>query len=279
MPKKDPQNPSADLGRRAADTLARDIIVGRCPPESVLPKEMELVEQLGISRPTLRSGLQMLEAVGMISRVSGHGTFVRPFAEWSFLSPLLSRWIADFSPPRPAFLRDLFAFRLSIEPVIAMVAARNARGRDLQDMEESFAGMTAHVLDPLDPDCASSPFDDYDLAFHQAIYRATGNMIWTQMIPIIEPALRLVIHRSNADAGELKDSLGRHGQLLTCIRRQDAAGAHAAGLSVLIRTASDLGISLEQVPTTPAYVLVDKEPTPFEEEKRSKPREASAPPR
>ncbi|WP_158240530.1 FadR/GntR family transcriptional regulator [Telmatospirillum siberiense] len=257
MPKMDPQIPSVDLGRRAADTLARDIIVGRFPPESILPKEMALVEHLGISRPTLRSGLQMLETVGMITRVSGHGTFVRPYADWSFLSPLLSRWVADYSPPRPPFLRDLFAFRLSIEPVIAMVAARNARGKDLQDMEEAFAGMTAHGLDPLDPDCVSSPFDDYDLAFHQAIYRATRNLIWTQMIPVIEPALRLVIHQSNADAGELKDSLGRHGALLTCIRRQDAAGAHAAGLSLLLRTASDLGISLEPIPTTQAYVLVN----------------------
>jgi len=256
MPSIEPQIPSVDLGRRAADKLASDIIAGRFPPESVLPKEMELVNQLGISRPTLRSGLQMLESVGMITRVSGHGTFVRPYANWSFLSPLLSRWISEFAPPRPAFLGDLFAFRLAIEPVIAMVAACNARGKDLQDMEDAFAGMAAHVLDQLDPN-RMSPFDDYDLAFHQAIYRATQNLIWTQMTPVLEPALRLVIHQSNTDADELRDSLNRHGELLTCIRRQDAAGAHAAGLSILLRTARDLGISLEQVPTVPAYVLVN----------------------
>jgi DNA-binding FadR family transcriptional regulator len=192
----------------------------------------------------------------MITRVSGRGTFVRPYANWSFLSPLLSRWISEFAPPRPAFLCDLFAFRLAIEPVVAMVAASNARGKDLHDMEDAFAGMTAHVLDPLDPE-RMSPFDDYDLAFHQAIYRATQNLIWTQMTPVIEPVLRLVIHQSNADADELRDSLGRHGELLTCIRRQDATGAHAAGLSILLRTARDLGISLEQVPTVPAYVLVN----------------------
>lgn len=256
MPKADPQIPVIDLGRRAADKLACDIIVGRFPPEGALPKEMELVNHLGISRPTLRSGLQMLESVGLITRVSGHGTFVRPYAHWSFLSPLLSRWISEFAPPRPPFLSDLFAFRLAIEPVIAMVAACNARGKDLQDMEDAFAGMTAHVLDPLDPD-RISPFDDHDIAFHQAIYRATHNLIWTQMAPVIEPALRLVIHQSNSDAGELQDSLNRHGVLLTCIRRQDAAGAHAAALSVFLRTARDLGISMEQVPTEQAYVVVN----------------------
>lgn len=251
---------AVDLGRWAADQLARDIVCGRFPPESLLPKEMELVKLFEISRATLRSSLQLLESVGMITRVSGHGTFVRPYADWSFLSPVLSQWISAYAQPRPPFLRDLFAFRLSVEPVIAMVAARHARGKDLHDMEDAFAGMSAHVFDPRDPNDRSSPFDVHDLAFHQAIYRATHNLIWTQMTPVIEPALRLVIHQSNVDADELRDSLNRHGQLLTCIRRQDPAGAHAAALAVLQRTASDLGISLEQVPPVQSCVVVYDHP-------------------
>jgi DNA-binding FadR family transcriptional regulator len=253
----DVQTPNGDLGRWAADRLARDIVGGRFPPESLLPKEMDLVKQFGISRPTLRSSLKMLESVGMITRVSGRGTFVRPYSDWSFVSPVVSRWISAFAPPRPAFERDLFAFRLSIEPVIAMLAALHARGKDLQDMEDAFAGMTAHVFDARDASNTWSAFDEYDMAFHEAIYRGTQNLIWTQMTPVIEPALRLVIHQSNLDSQELQDSLGRHGRLLTCIRRQDAAGAHAAAIDVLRRTAFDLGIALEQVPTAGSCVVAD----------------------
>ena len=248
--------PGVDLGRQVADKLARGIIGGQFPPDSLLPKEMEQVDAFGVSRSTLRCGLQMLESLGMISRVSGHGTFVRPYADWSFFSPVLSRWISDFAPPRPPFLADLFAFRLAVEPVIAMVAARNARGKDLQDIEDAFAGMAAHVLDPRDPKDSSSPFDDFDVAFHQAIYRATQNLLWTQITPVIEPALRLVIHQANVDTDELRDSLDRHRHLLTCIRRQDAVGAHAAAIDVLVRTAHDLDIQVEQIPIVQSCVVV-----------------------
>jgi DNA-binding FadR family transcriptional regulator len=248
---------ATDLGSKVADALARDIVSGQFAPESPLPKETDLVIQFAISRATLRSSLQTLESVGLIKRVSGHGTFVRPHSDWAFLSPILSRWISAYAPPRPPFLRDLFAFRLSNEPVIAMIAARCARGRDIQDMEDAFAGMTAHVFDPRDAHDSLTPFDRYDLAFHQAIYRATGNLIWTQMTPIIEPAIRLVIHESNAEADELRDSLDRHGELLKHIRRQNAAEAHAAALDVLRRTAQDLGISLELVPSVQSCLVVN----------------------
>ncbi|HXP98216.1 MAG TPA: GntR family transcriptional regulator [Telmatospirillum sp.] len=251
------QTPAVDLAGKAAEALAREIISGRIAPENPLPKETDLVKQFAISRATLRSSLQTLESVGLINRVSGHGTFVRPHSDWAFLSPVLSRWISAFAPPRPPFLRDIISFRLSNEPIIAMIAARLARGRDLQDMEDAFAGMSAHAFDPRDPDESFTSFDRYDLAFHQAIYRATGNLIWTQMTPIIEPAIRLVIHQSNTEADELRDSLNRHGELLIHIRRQNAAGAHAAALDILRRTAQDLGISLELVPSAQACLVID----------------------
>jgi DNA-binding FadR family transcriptional regulator len=124
-------------------------------------------------------------------------------------------------------------------------------------MEDAFAGMTTHVFDPRDASNTWSTFDEHDLAFHQAIYRGTQNLIWTQMTPVIEPALRLVIHQSNLDSQELQDSLARHGRLLTCIRRQDAAGAHAAAIAVLKRTACDLGIALEKGPTVESCVVAN----------------------
>lgn len=260
MPACETSSSPADLGSKVADALARDIISGTFPEESLLPRETDLVKTFEVSRATLRTSMKMLESVGMITRVSGHGTYVRPHSDWSFLSPILSRWISAYAPPRPPFLRDIFSFRLSNEPVIAMIAAREARGRDIQAMEDAFAGMSLHAFDRRDPMDTFTPFDRYDLAFHQAIYRATGNLIWTQMTPIIEPAIRLVIHQSNAEADELRESLNNHGDLLTHIRRQDPAAAHAAALKVLQRTAQDLGISLETVPTVQSGLVVHDRP-------------------
>lgn len=46
-------------------------------PGDRLPSEVELAEELAVSRPTLREALHLLEARGMVRREHGRGTFVR----------------------------------------------------------------------------------------------------------------------------------------------------------------------------------------------------------
>jgi GntR family transcriptional regulator len=46
-------------------------------PGDRLPSEVELAEELAVSRPTLREALHLLEARGMVRREHGLGTFVR----------------------------------------------------------------------------------------------------------------------------------------------------------------------------------------------------------
>lgn len=239
--------PQADRGALVADALACDIVSGSLAAGTVLPRETELVTRFAVSRATLRGALQSLESVGLIRRVSGHGTYVRPYRHWSFLNPLLSRWLSAFAPPTPPYLRDLFLFRLGIEPAIAALAARAARGEDLAGLEQALAGMAAHAADPRPPagERALTAFDRSDLAFHQAIYRATGNLLWAQMAQVVEPAARLVIHRSNAGAEELRESVANHTALLACIRRQEPEAAQAAALVLLRRTARDLGLPFD----------------------------------
>ena len=55
----------------------RDQIVrGRFPPGGALPKEVDLCEQFGVSRITVRRALAELAALGLVERKHGLGTFV-----------------------------------------------------------------------------------------------------------------------------------------------------------------------------------------------------------
>src|SRR5512142_874888 len=51
---------------------------GKYAPGDRLPTEIELSQQWGISRPTLREALRLLEEEGSIVRRHGVGTFVAP---------------------------------------------------------------------------------------------------------------------------------------------------------------------------------------------------------
>jgi DNA-binding GntR family transcriptional regulator len=64
------------LTRATADALQNAIYSGVFPFGSQLPSEAELMEQLGVSRTTLREAIKSLEELGLIYRRRGLGTFV-----------------------------------------------------------------------------------------------------------------------------------------------------------------------------------------------------------
>ncbi|WP_078706898.1 FadR/GntR family transcriptional regulator [Consotaella salsifontis] len=223
-----------------ATSLAHDLLSGIYRAGDVLPKEMELTAQFGVSRASVRSGLQLLNSCGMVRRYSGQGTIVQEFRDWNILDPVFTGWLAEHEAPHPELLRDFFAFRYGAEPLIAAIAAINAGARDLLAMEEAFEGMVRSV--DAEPSWDRRAFSEFDVDFHAAIYRGTRNAIWAQLAHILRPAIRLVVTKSNQTADLLQDSLGRHRRLMEAIRLRDAKGAFEAAIRVMDRTAQDLRI-------------------------------------
>src|SRR4028119_1226593 len=64
------------LYHQAAQALERAIEDGRLPRGSKLEGELDLAEQLGISRPTMRAALKQLVDKGLLIRRRGIGTIV-----------------------------------------------------------------------------------------------------------------------------------------------------------------------------------------------------------
>ena len=60
-----------------AQSLLHDIESGRYPVGSLLPTEIELVEQFGLSRHTVREAIRQLQQVGLVTRRKGVGTRVK----------------------------------------------------------------------------------------------------------------------------------------------------------------------------------------------------------
>ena len=56
--------------------LLQELEEGLYPPGEVLPPEMSLVNQYGLSRATVRQAIKELEHEGLISRIQGKGTIV-----------------------------------------------------------------------------------------------------------------------------------------------------------------------------------------------------------
>lgn len=73
IPERDPEEPRH---RHVARTLTRWIEEEHLPPGSLLPPEVELARQFGVSRHTMRAGIDALVRAGQLERFRGKGTFV-----------------------------------------------------------------------------------------------------------------------------------------------------------------------------------------------------------
>ncbi|MDT0500730.1 MULTISPECIES: FCD domain-containing protein [unclassified Halomonas] len=225
-----------------AEDLASGIFAGDYLPGSFLPREVDLCGTYGVSRSTVRSALQQLVSGGMVVRISGQGTRVCELTDWHLLDPRVSDWMARFAQPNPRIQRDIFAFRVAVEPFMARLAAENATAADLLAIETAWHNMISALNSP-DRRWAGRSHDEHDVAFHEAIFAATHNLLWSQLSHMLKPAIGLLVETSNHSAAELGDSMERHRLLMEAIRLRQPEQAEQAALSVLERTGLDLGFA------------------------------------
>jgi len=239
-----PLAPDAGGALALATTLAHTVLSGHWAPGDAFPRELDLCRHFGASRNRVRNALASLVSAGLIERTAGRGTVVRDIADWHLLDPQVSDWMAGLETPHPQLVREVYAFRLSAEPYVAELAALHATAQDLARLETAFEGMRESAGDP----SRREEHAGYDVAFHQAVYRASHNLVWHQMGHLLRPSIMQLIKFSHHQAGSLDDSLERHRRVMEAIRLRQPNAAHEAAERVLERTAADLGVDLRGRP-------------------------------
>jgi DNA-binding FadR family transcriptional regulator len=71
------------LQGRVIDGVGRQIIGGQYAPGDLLPREAELTEQFGVSRTSVREGMRVLAAKGLVDIRQKIGTRVRQPENWN----------------------------------------------------------------------------------------------------------------------------------------------------------------------------------------------------
>ncbi len=167
---------------RLADTIAERIqtmiLEGVLHPGEKLNSERDLAETLGVSRPSLREGLAILEQKGLL--VSGRsGTTVARFL--NRLSDPLAALLAD--DERVA--ADYFEYRLAVEPHAAALAARRGTEVDREAIRACLERMRiAHRSeDPADE-------ADCDVTLHGLIHEAAHNVFLLHIMGVLADLTR-----------------------------------------------------------------------------------------
>lgn len=140
--------------------LAR--VISRVGPAGRLPSERELALELGVSRTALRDRLQQVEAMGVLRRTVGSGTYVQP-VDPSGLAVGLQIAVASSH----LSLDNLVSVRVALERQAAVEAARLADPVLIAYIQKA-AREIASARD--DDEVAAA-----DARFHTALLRAADN--------------------------------------------------------------------------------------------------------
>lgn len=197
------------------------ILDGRLKAGDHLPSERDLAIMLGVSRPSLRESLRVLEALGVVDIRRGGGA---------------DGGAVLVGTPGPGFVNllklqlalghftstDVLDTRVALETWSCSEAAYRSSEIDHSDL--------AGILDLMDsPLIEAKEFNRLDTAFHVRIAESTGNALTSHLMG----SLRIAINRQMIDAYDGLDDWRttaltvrhEHREILAAITRKDAPQA------------------------------------------------------
>ena len=205
-----------------AARLRRQIVRGELAEGEALPSETTLMDQFGVSRPTLREAFRVLESEALINvRRGAHGGARVQVPN----GDVAARYAALILEHRSTDLADLYAARSVVEPACAALLAGRRTASDVAVLRSAVEQEQQHT------DAAEAI--RAHLEFHALVVRASGN----QTLIVLTDMLRHIIDLANeshvvADAGSLETTRAfrrghrAHAQLVDLVEAGDAAGAH-----------------------------------------------------
>lgn len=178
------------------EAIRTAIMNGTLQPRERL-MELQLAEELGVSRTPIREALRKLELEGFIVMVPRKGAYV---ADLSFKD-----------------IADVFEIRAALEGLAAGLAAERITEDELDSMERLLVGkqeaITQGDIDKL---------VEVDTSFHELLYKASRNARLATIISNLREQIQRFRLTSLSFPGRNKESLKEHKQLVEAIQARDS---------------------------------------------------------
>jgi GntR family transcriptional repressor for pyruvate dehydrogenase complex len=206
------RTPKAAVG--VANVLRRRIIGGDLAVGDSLPPEMRLVDELGVSRPTLRAALRILESEQLITvrRGSRGGAWVN-----APTTSVLARRAGVFFQFHGVTLDEVHQARAAVEPPAARIVAQARDPKGIAQLE-ALVEEEERTTDDRDA------FRSAGLRFHRTVVELAGNKTLIVLAAMIHGVIEQHASRyqpaSRFRAGPARHQ--EHRQFLELVRAGDA---------------------------------------------------------
>jgi len=149
--------------RVVEEAVRKKILDGDLAPGELLPSEIDLAEQLGVTRPTVREAFRSLEGAGLVERGSRRRMMV------TAPSPRIVRnAMHQAIVMHGVSYRELWELNMALEPMAASLAATNATSEVLDAIRANLDRTAECLSDP-------GALVEADVEFHDLVAQAAGN--------------------------------------------------------------------------------------------------------
>jgi DNA-binding GntR family transcriptional regulator len=178
------------------ESLREAIIKGLLGPgERIM--EVQLAEELGVSRTPVREAIRKLELEGLVIMLPRRGAYVAGIS------------VKDIA--------DVFEVRAALEALAASLAAARIQDDELEELERSLVEI-AEVSDSQDVHAVVAR----DTGFHDIIYRASKNPWLMQIISNLQDQVQRFRLATLSRPGRTKEAVEEHKKIVEAISERNS---------------------------------------------------------
>lgn len=203
------------------ETLREAIRDGILEPGERL-MEIQIAEELGVSRTPVREAIRKLELEGYVIMLPRRGTYVANLS------------IKD--------INEVYEIRASIDALAAGLAAERITDDELEQMERMLVA-TVEAFDKGDMDRVV----EYDTKFHDILYCASRNARLVGIINNLREQLTRFRSISMAYPGRMKKTMEEHGRMVEAIAQRDVELAQQLARQHMENSEQALLLDLQKV--------------------------------
>lgn len=211
------------LSHQLSTLLAAEIVSGRIGVGEAFPSSEEIVSRFGVSRTVAREMVQTLAMLGMVNIRHGRRTEVCPEEDWDILSSVVQEALRREGKAGP-ILRDLYEFRLLIEPQAAGWMAVSGKATEIDELDQ----LATRMQELADGGTALAELMDADRSFHRLVARASGNRVLAAVGRDIREVIATLWGFSSLSPADARHVAEQHRRIADAVHQRDARAAAAA---------------------------------------------------
>ena len=173
------------------ESLREAIISGRLKPSERL-MEMQLADEMGVSRTPVREAIRKLELEGFVVMIPRKGAFVSGIS------------VKD--------IVDVFEVRAALEALAAGLAAERITSEELEALERTLV-QASELTERED----LNAIVEIDVNFHELIFKACRNERLVQIVTHLKDQIHQFRTTSLSQPGRSKNTLGEHRAIVEAI--------------------------------------------------------------